>query len=70
MKAFSVMQSCAIVVAEHLFVEDTRTDETARRLRKSLSIREQAPKVFQSICVHLPIDVAFRMVNRVLWTKS
>ena len=57
----------AVVVAEHLFVHIT---EQVERLycyvRAFQSALEQAPEVFQSVCVNLPVNVPFRMVYRLM----
>src|SRR6266404_111418 len=67
MKALVIMRRLTIVVAEYLLVQVTkhmeRFDRNVRALQSAL---EQAPEVFESICVDLPLNIAFRVVNRLV----
>src|SRR5260370_16824535 len=57
------MRQSALVVAVHLFVEIPEHVEWLDTDVGSLqSTLEQAPKILQSVCVDLPVNIAFRMV--------
>jgi hypothetical protein len=57
----------AIVGTEHLFVHVTEQMERLYcNVRAFQSALEQAPKVFESVSVNLPGNIAFRMVNRLV----
>ena len=67
MKTITIMRQMPIVVAEYLLVQIAKHMERLNRnVRTFQSALEKAPEVFQSVCVNLPINVAFRMVNRLV----
>src|SRR6266403_4059369 len=67
MKAFAIIQGRPIVVAEYLFIEIPEQvkwlDVDISSLESTL---EQAPEILQSVCMHLPIDIALGVVNRLV----
>lgn len=61
------LSASAIVVAEHLFINVAEQMERLRcNVRALRAALEQAPKILQAICVDLPINVAFGVVNRLV----
>ncbi len=65
MKALAVIQVRAMVVPEHLLIE---IPEQMKRLNIHVgpfqSALEQAPEILQTVCMHLPVNIALGMVNR------
>src|SRR5882724_1032953 len=63
----AIMSKCPKVVTEHLFVEIPeqveRFDADIGAFQLAL---EQAPKVFESVGVNLPVNIPFRMVNNLV----
>src|SRR5260370_25763249 len=67
MKAFAIMRSLAIVVAEHLFVQIAEhVKRLNRNVRAFQPALEQAPEVFQSVGMDLAINVLLGVVNRLV----
>src|SRR6267142_4207480 len=57
----------AIVEAKHLFVYVTEQMERLNRnVRAFQSALEQAPEILKAVCVDLPLNVTFCMVNRLV----
>jgi hypothetical protein len=62
-----VLFGCAIVKPEYLFIDIAKKVEWFDAyVRAFQSALEQAPEVFQSVRVGLPIHMAFRMVNNLM----
>ena len=67
MKPFAVIQVRAIVVAEHLFIEIAEQMERFDvHVGSFQSALEKAPEILQAVCMYLPIDIALRVVNRLV----
>ncbi len=64
LESSSIVRQFAEVVPEHLFVQIPEQMELFHAYVGSLeSALEQAPKVFESVCVNLPVNVFFGVVN-------
>src|SRR6266849_2368393 len=62
-----VLFGSAIVEAKHLFVYVAeQVERLYGNVRTLQSALEQAPEILKAVCVDLPLDVAFRMVNRLV----
>ena len=65
--ANEVLFGGAIVVPEHLLI---KVPEQMERLYVDVcafqSALEQAPEILQSVCMHLPVNIALSMVNRLV----